>query len=548
MGRGTRYLAVAALAAGVLALLPAGATGTQLFKSGRTAGEITAHSAIVWARLIRPKTVRAQVATDSSFHHQVARRRVKAKPKNDMTVQRKIGGLKPGRTYWYRFCTLPRKFRGGGDQAGRRRRCSGKGRFETAPAPGDTKTIRFAYTGDETGVHEPGSDKPFWGYFRAWHTIVGEKNDFNIDFGDTIYSDPEVPGWGNRTALTVPDKWAMYRRKLRVGNMRRARAATGMYNHWDDHEFRNDFSIPEFGREVYDHGVRAFRDYEPVHYTKQDGIYRSVRWGKNLELFFLDERSFRSAKASDNGTCDNPDTGQPDLAPTAPKDKRQLFSTLIPSLAAPVSQECKRKIDNPNRTMLGKPQLHRFLADVKSSDARWKVVMNETPIQQFYGLPYDRWEGYAYERVQLLKALENANVNNLVFLTTDTHAAFANVVRLRSLDGDIAPSNAPASPTDTPYDDFIIGPVATKPFWEEIDDTTGKPGSGELLSQVFFHPPPPQGVGMACSQGGQQSYAEVTVKRGSLTVEYKKSDGSPVMDINGSPCGPYVLSGGGPGG
>jgi alkaline phosphatase D len=534
VARGTRCLALVAAAVGLLAMLPAGAAGTKLYKSGRTAGEITAHSAIVWARAIRPVTVRAQVATDSQFRHKVARARVKAKPKNDLTVQRKIGGLEPAETYYYRFCTV------------RRHNCSGKGRFETAPARGDTKTIRFAYSGDETGTHEPGSDKPFWGYSKVWKTVAGERNDFNIDFGDTIYSDPEVPGWANRTALSVPEKWAMYRRKLRIGNMRRVRAATGMYNHWDDHEFRNDFSVPEFGRKLYDHGVRAFRDYEPAHYTKKSGLYRTVRWGKNLELFFLDERSFRSAKASADGKCDNPDTGQPDLAPTAPDDKRQFFSALIPSLKEPVSPKCKRAIDNPKRTMLGKPQFHRFLHDVTSSNARWKVVMNETPIQQFYGLPYDRWEGYAYERVQLLKALENANVSNLVFLTTDTHAAFANVVRLRTLDGDVAPQNAPANPTDTPYNDFIIGPVATKPFWEEIDDTTGEPGSGELLSQVFFKPPPPQGVGMACAQGGQDSYAEVTVKRGSLTVEYKKPDGSPVTDINGTPCGPYVLNGGGP--
>ena len=37
--------------------------------------------------------------------------------------------------------------------------------------------------------------------------------------------------------------------------------------------------------------------------------------------------------------------------------------------------------------------------------------MNEDPIQQFYGLPYDRWEGYAYERVKLLKALQSARTS-----------------------------------------------------------------------------------------------------------------------------------------
>jgi phosphodiesterase/alkaline phosphatase D-like protein len=525
---------VVGAAAGALVLLPAGAMGSKYFKDGRTAGEITDHSAVVWARTSRPIKVRAHVATDPGFRHQVARRQVKATKNNNKTVQRKIGGLKPNRTYWYRFCTVASHV------------CSGKGRFETAPAPNTSKTIRFAYTGDETGVHKAGEPNPFWGYFHALKSIVAENNDFNIDFGDTIYSDPEVPGWANRTALTVPEKWAMYRKKLKIRNMRRVRAATGMYNHWDDHEFINDFSVPEFGRKLYKHGVRAFRDYMPVHYSGDTGIYRTVQWGKNLELFFLDERSFRSAKASADHVCDNPDTGEPDLAPTAPDDKRTLFGALIPSLKQPVSPQCKQTINSPDRTMLGSAQFHRFLRDVKSSDARWKVVMNETPIQQFYGLPYDRWEGYAYERLKLLKALENADVSNLVFLTTDTHAAFANIVRLRTLDGDVAPSNAPqATPSDTPYNDFIIGPAATKPFWQEIDDTTGTPGNGELLSSVFFKPPPQQGVGMACAQGEQPSYAEVTVKRGSLKVEYKTDDGSQVIDIDGTPCGPYVLTPGG---
>jgi hypothetical protein len=96
---------------------------------------------------------------------------------------------------------------------------------------------------------------------------------------------------------------------------------------------------------------------------------------------------------------------------------------------------------------------------------------------------------------------------------------------------------------DTPYNDFIIGPVATTPFWQEIDEVTGDPGSGELLSRAFFQPDPPRGVGMACSQGGQRSYAEVTVTGNSLTVDYKKPDGSTVTDIDGTtPCGPYTLT------
>jgi phosphodiesterase/alkaline phosphatase D-like protein len=429
------HLAGMVVAATVALVLPGSAFAARGFINGVTAGEITAHSAIVWGQAKHSGKVKAEVRRG---RHAVAKRKLKAKRGTDKTVQTKIKGLDPDRKYNYRFC---RGTHG-------KRTCSSRGKFQTAPSPSDKQTIRFAYSGDETGVSGQSSDKPFWGNFKAFKSMVSEHNDFNIDFGDTIYSDPEVPG--ATTARSVRQKWAMYRAKLAVKNMRSVRAATGMYNHWDDHEFINDFSIPENGRKIYDHGVKAFRSYEPVSFSKKRGIYRSIRWGKNLQVFFLDERSFRSAKASANGVCDNPDTGQPDLGPTAPASSRALFAFFIPSFSQPVSQGCKDTINSPNRTFLGKAQLNRFLHDVKTSKAKWKVVMNETPIQQFYGLPYDRWEGYAYERVKLLNRLQSMDAKHLVFLTTDTHAAFANVVRLRSLSGDVAPTNAPASPRDTP--------------------------------------------------------------------------------------------------
>ena len=364
-----------------------------------------------------------------------------------------------------------------------------------------------------------------------------EGNDFNLNMGDTIYSDSEIAG--QPAALTVEEKWAKYKQNLGVKSLPKLRASAGLYSNWDDHEFINDFSIPEDGEALYQAGVDAFTDYAPVSYTPEDGLYRTFRWGKDVELFILDERSFRSAKASEQ--CVNSQSGAPDLAPTAPDSKRSLFSALIPSLSAPVTGNCKNTINDPDRTMLGQAQLTRFLQDVSNSSARWKVVVNETPIQQFYGLPYDRWEGYAFERVALLNSLMAANVKNLVFLTTDTHAAFANVVRTRTFADDVAPDNAPAAPQDTPYDDYVIGPVGTNPFWDEIDSTTNSPGAGQLLSQVFFKPPPPDGVGMYCAQGDVYSYGQVVVDGNELILEYNDENGNTVVDVNGQPCGPYTL-------
>ncbi len=168
----------------------------------------------------------------------------------------------------------------------------------------------------------------------------------------------------------MPQKWGMYAKKMSIPNMQKIRAATGLYNHWDDHEFINDFSIPENGRPLYNRSVRAFRNYEPVTFSDKNGIYRSFRWGKNLQMFFLDERSFRSAKASANHVCDNPDTGQPDLAPTAPQTTRNFFSAVVPSLSQPVSQACLNRINNPTRTFLGQRQLNTVPATPSSPRRR----------------------------------------------------------------------------------------------------------------------------------------------------------------------------------
>ncbi len=507
------------------ALLVPATAGAAKFSHGVTAGEVSAKSAVIWAHANGGGKYEAEVARDKRFHNVEDSGKVKAKDSKDFTLQKKMKHLKPGKQHYYRFCK--------GDK------CSERGTFETAPKKSKSKTVRFAYTGDTDAARSAGQTEPFFGHFLVFNSMRAEDNDFNVHLGDTIYSDSSVPDSGP-DALTKAEKWAKYKQNLGEPNLTKLRKSAGFYSNWDDHEFINDFSIPEDGEKIYKAGQKAFRDYAPVKFSEDEGLYRSYRWGKNLELFFLDERSFRDAKVSES--CINPMSGDPDLAPTATPSQRALFSVLIPSLAAPVSQACKDAINDPNRTFLGKHQLNEFVNDVDNSSARWKIVMNETPIQQFYGLPYDRWEGYAFERVKLLNELESRGINHLTFLTTDTHAAFENVVRTRTYAADVAPTNAPAQPQDTPYHDHIIGPVATANFWLEIDDTTGTPGSGELLSSLFFKPAPPAGVGMSCDQGGTNSYGEVQVSKSSVTVTYKDENGAPVKNTSGDVCGPYVIT------
>jgi len=506
------------LTASLLALLPPAGAAAQgnPFPLGVAAGEVTSSSAIVWTRAARPGAIRLDVRSAKNAMP-IARLTLRATKARDLTVQRHILGLRAGTHYFYAF-SVP---------FGESRLVSA-GEFRTAPAASAPATIRFAFSGDADGALDPKTGKPAYNLFQVYGRMAAEPNDFNINLGDTIYSDSEIGGLP--PALTVPAKWAKYRRNLAFGHLRNLRRSAGLYSHWDDHEFINDFSLAEHGRAIYLAGVRAFRDYAPVAYTSRDGLYRSVRWGRHLELFFLDERSFRSAKASAGDLCLS--SGAIDLAPTAPQAIRNVFALLVPALAQPAPAGCRSRIEDPARTMLGARQYNRFTAAIKASTATWKVVVNEVPIQQFYALPYDRWEGYAAERDRLLRFLQ-ANVRNVIFLTTDTHANFVNEVRLRTLEED--------GSVGTGIFEVVTGPVATKTQNVEVDETLGRAGFGSALVNLFYKPAPPRGVAMRCSAANVYSYAEVRVTGVTLTVTPKDLNGRLVREETGAPCGPFVF-------
>ena len=491
------------------------------FTLGVAAGEVTSSSAVLWGKAKRSGGYSLDVATNSRFRH-FKPHFVVARKSHDNTLQAKVKRLQPSTRYWFRF-------------VGNGVRRSDVGTFITAPKASQSKTIKFAWSGDQDFNSQPRQSKPFWNDGGVLRRMKSERNAFNVMLGDTIYSDSEVPGRLDPIALSVKQKWAKY--KVNLGNkpLRALRGSAGFYSQWDDHEFVNDFSPTENsfdngvninGHTLYDRGEQAFRDYAPVRWTKRDGLYRKFRWGKNLEVFFLDERSFRSANADEGGVCNNPQTNSPDVAPTAPQSTRNLFALVSPSLTQPVSQACLDRINSPDRTFLGKRQLSRFLRDVKRSTARFKVIMNEMPIQQYYVLPYDRWEGFEAERKQILRELQS--VKNVIFLTTDVHATLINDARFQTLEQGGAQNSG--------IFDVTVGPVATANFALEIDDTTGQPGSGALVDTAFLTPPPPAGVGMRCSVLDKFSYGQVTVTSNRLTITPKDIDGNRISN-DGQPCG-----------
>jgi alkaline phosphatase D len=499
-----RVAVLGALATLVFATISADAASPG-FRYGVAVGEITSTSAVVWTRAPARGLVVLQFAEGRVLLGERIYK-LRASPANDLVVRLVVRRLKPKTTYRFAFA--------------QGRATSQVGTFMTAPTEAAGATVRFAITGDADA--SPGADgKPAYNAYGVYSRMAAERNDFNINLGDTIYSDSEVGG--APVARTVAEKWGKYKLGLALPALQKLRASAGLYTHWDDHEFVNDFSKAEHGDAIYAAGVKAFRDYAPVTYSPRTGLYRTFRWGKHVELFFLDERSFRSAKATQ--VCGG------DLAPTVPQSVRDAFATLAPALRNPVPQGCLDAITDASRTMLGARQYATFTKAIEASTATWKVVVNEVPIQQYYALPYDRWEGYAAEREKLLGFLRQ-NVKNVVFLTTDSHANFVNEVRSRTLG---------ATPESFGIWEVVTGPVATNTFANEIDGFLGQKGAGTAIGALFFKPQPPNGVGMRCAALDTYSYAQVKVTATRFTVALKDARGRPVREATGSECPPLVL-------
>jgi alkaline phosphatase D len=265
------------LAIAALLLLAPSAFAARGFSFGVTAGEVTSNSAHIWGKANKSGAYALDIARNRRFTRGLDAHLVRARKSRDNTVQLRVRGLRPDTRYWFRFA--------------RGRKRSAVGTFVTAPRPKQNATVEFALSGDQDFSPAPGQTAPYWNDGGVLRRMKAERNDFNVMLGDTIYSDSEVPGRLHPIALSVRQKWAKYKVNLRNRSLQALRRSAGFYSHWDDHEFVNDFSPAEnsfdngvnmSGRTLFSRGAKAFRDYSPVRWSSTGGLYRTVRWGRNL--------------------------------------------------------------------------------------------------------------------------------------------------------------------------------------------------------------------------------------------------------------------------
>jgi alkaline phosphatase D len=493
------------LVLGCACAVPAAASAVQ-FPDGVASGDVTSTRAMLWTRVDVADNIKVEIFDNAALHPpKVFIGKMKTSAARDFTVKIDAAGLKPNTQYWYRF-------KKDADVAP-------VGTFKTAPAANTPSNLKLGYTGDSDVTKVGGV--PAVNDFQTLAALQAENTDAWIYLGDTIYSDSSFRPGG--PATTLADYRATYREGRTYPNLTNLLASTSTYPTWDDHEVVNDYDSQTVDPARYAAGRKAFFENMPIRETgllhdascAGDPIYQKYSWGSDVDIFMLDERSCRSAESAT--ACFG------DLAPTLPTAARTTFPfSLFLSPTPPAG--CLASINSPSRTLLGPVQKAQFKSDLLNSTAQYKLVVSQDPIQQFFTLPYDRWEGYGAERSEMLNFIRNNGIDNTLFLTTDTHATIQNRVFIDAFTDPGTISN-----------EMVTGPIATTTFANEVIAVAGPVGLFAVNTAFNAF------TGMQCRNLDLNSYATVDVTSGGTTTITSKNDtGSPVIGVNTSggslPC------------
>ena len=361
------------------------------FYHGVASGDPLQDAVIIWTRVTPPTQV-PEVAVDWSisptrdFRITLASGRVKTDSTKDFTVKVDVTGLMAGTQYFYRFEAL--------DQY------SPVGMTKTAPETATALKLAIVSCSNYE-----------WGYFNAYQSIA-DRNDLDAvlhlgdyiyeygpgSYGDTTLNRINLPG---HEIITLSDYRTRYSQYRLDENLKAAHARLPFINIWDDHEVANDSYKTGAQNHQENEGsyeirkqaaVQAYYEWMPIRETPT--LYRKFDFGNLAEVFMMDER--------------------------------------LEGRTAPVTSLEDPTLADESRSMLGTAQLNWLLSGVEKSGARWKVIGNQV-IYSYLNWGYepnftinlDSWDGYPAEQRKIADHIRQNDIQNVVFVTGDTHSAWA---------------------------------------------------------------------------------------------------------------------------
>jgi alkaline phosphatase/alkaline phosphatase D len=333
---------------------------------GLMAGEATATSVILQARLTRRKDLDQgylpgqagigwfEIDTDPQFQAPRTSGQIMALPDKDFILKHQFSDLEPGTDYYYRL-------RYGTDE--NNGRYSDTATFRTLPGAGSHADVSFvAVTGmnyyhftfgkyERTAAYA-GEDRDL-GY-PALSAIKAIGPDYFIGTGDNVYFDhPNTrnferavqegkdPHPGYFDGREVTDEAGMRRKyHLQFAQPRFRDLFAGLATYWekDDHDYRINDSDPFTDFPIsHELGISNFKEQLPVTPPSNPEAltYRTHRMNKDLQIWLLEGRDYRSANNMPDG---------------------------------------------PDKTLWGEEQLKWLKSTLQDSDATFRIIVSPTPL------------------------------------------------------------------------------------------------------------------------------------------------------------------------
>lgn len=303
--------------------------------------------------LYKPETAEDWTATDWAA----------VDPGRDFTRQFLLSGLQPSTRYSVRVESRAAENRRPGQTL--------DGSFGTAPAPNLARRISFAVS---TGQEYHDQDSP--GGFKIYPVMQKLGLDFFVHTGDIVYYDAlaktiALARWHWDRMYSLPTNFEFHR-------------FVPTYFIKDDHDtWMNDcyptMKTKYMGDFTFAQGQQVFLDEVPM----GDRTYRTVRWGKDLQIWLVEGRDFRS----------------PNNMP-----------------------------DGPGKTIWGSEQKAWFKRTVDESDAAFRVLISPTPlVGPDRGTKNDNHanQGFTHEGDELRAFL--ASRKNMIVICGDRHWQYVSV-------------------------------------------------------------------------------------------------------------------------
>lgn len=237
-------------------------------------------------------------------------------PEQNFTAQWKLGDLQPGTRY-----TVELEARASEDMETTN---TLRGSFLSPPSPENSKDISFCIVTCHDYIRR---DTPKG--HQMYETMLAQNPDFYVHTGDIEYYDKPSP-----YALTEKLMYFKWNRLFALPHQRNFYNQTTTYFLKDDHDtLCNDcYEGMTYGTVSFERGIEIF---DQEQFPTNEKPYKTVRWGKDLQIWLMEGRNYRSKNSDEDGY---------------------------------------------NKTIWGEEQKEWLFRTLEDSDATFKVIISPTPI------------------------------------------------------------------------------------------------------------------------------------------------------------------------